>query len=421
MDNQTNEIDQWLIDPTLEESQLASPDLWLTNFDVERQVVFSKFGPYNKLFLRPKDFVKRFYHTVYPLLIEDWPLNEEFQFFDGFCTINLQLDIRFQATFKYAQSQLEILSEINEYIKNTYYSAILKLVKNELLSLQDDSWVRNGLGDIEKSIALVVSEMLVLENIQSQSVCTIYASFAEFPDVRPGKNHLYLSVLKQSYEVTEEKRDEQFRQQRLEDQQKWSYQQIQFEDFEQYAELEREKQIKDAEHQKQLLLNQELQLQEQLEIQERMQVERFQHENRLKELSLGLELQQKQQQSEQLRITEQQAHTEDLAHKALLKDQEVQSEIEKYAHKQVSWLTAKAKKTELRIQHEHQQEQLIFEMNAAKEKRQEERRMEIQEQNYEMTKNSDIYLRREIELLELDRKRLELHLENLAAKKNSER
>ena len=421
MDNQANEIDQWLVDPTLEEGQLALSGLWLTNFDVNRQVVFSKFGPYNKLFLCPKDFVKRFYHTVYPLLIEDWPLHEDFQFFDGFCTINIQLDIRFQATFKYAQSQLEILSEINEHIKNTYYSVIFDLLKNELLSLQDDSWVRNGLGDIEKSIALVISEMLVLENIQAQVVCTIDAAFAEFPNVRPGKERIYLSVLKQSYEVSEEKRAELFRQQQLEDQQKRVHQQIQFEDFEKYTELEREKQIKDAEHQKQVLLNQELQLQEQLEIQERMQVERFQHEKRLKGLALELELQQKQQQAEQLRVTEQQVHTEELAHKALLKDQELQSEIEKYAHKQASWLAAKAKKTELRIKHEHQQEQLIFEMNAAKERRQEERRMEIQEQNYEMTKNSDIYLRREIELLELDRKRLELHLENLAAKKKGER
>ena len=130
-------------------------------------------------------------------------------------------------------------------------------------------------------------------------------------------------------------------------------------------------------------------------------------------------MQQKQQQEERVRIAEQKAQAEMLAHKALLKEQEVQSEIEKYELKQARWLAAKAKRNELRIQHEHQQEQIKFEMDAANEKRQEERRMEIQEQNYEITKNSDIYLRREIELLELDKKRLELHLEIQAGKKKS--
>ena len=421
MNDQVNEIDPWLVDPSLEIALQANAEVWLANFDAGRQVVFSKLGPYSKLFMRPEKFVKRFYHTVYPLLIENWPLNEEIQLFDGFCTVNTQLDIRFQATFTYAQRQLEILSEINESIKNTYHTVITDLINNELVNLQDDAWVRTGLGDIEKSITLAVTEMLVLHNIQSQVICTVSASFAEFPDVKIGKQSLYLSVLKKSYEVTKEKREELFRQQQLEDQQKLVHRQVQLEHFEKNAELAQQKQARDAEHQKQILLNQELQLQEELEIQTRMQTEKLSHENRLKEIALDLELQQRQQQEEQSRIAEQKAHTKDLAHKTSLKEQEVYSEIEKYAHKQTSWLTAKANKNKLRLQHDHEQERLKFEMDVANEKRQEERRMEIQEQNYEMTKNSDIYLRREIELLELDKKRLELHLQNLASKKQSER
>lgn len=57
-------------------------------------------------------------------------------------------------------------------------------------------------------------------------------------------------------------------------------------------------------------------------------------------------------------------------------------------------------------------------MNAANKKRQEEERMQMQEQNYQVTRNSDIYLRREIELLELDKKRLELQLEIQGSKKH---
>lgn len=123
--------------------------------------------------------------------------------------------------FAYAQSQLEILSEINEYIKNTYHSIIIDLVNNELLNLQGDSWVRTGLGDIEKSIALAA------------------------------------------------------------------------------------------------------------------------------------ELQQKQQQAERIRIAEQQAKTEELTHQALLKQQEVQADIEKYEQKEARWLAAKAKKNELQLQHKY--------------------------------------------------------------------
>ena len=411
MNNPGTEIDQWLIEGALETGQELSSELWVANFDVERQVVLSQFGPYNRLFLRPEKFVKRFYHTLYPLLIEDWFLSETIQLFDGFCTINTQLDIRFQATFAYAQSQLEILSEINEYIKNMYHAIIVDLINNELLKLQDDSWVRTGLGDIEKSIALEVNELLVLENIQSQAVCTVKALFADFPDVQLGNERIYLSVLKKSYEVTEQNREELFRQQQQEQQQKLEHKQKQLENFEKNAELDRIKQAQDAEFQKRLLLDQQQQQQEQLEIETRLHESKVQHESRLREISLQAELQQKQQQAEHIRVTEQQVQTEELAHQALLKQQEVRADIEKYEQKHASWLAAKAKKNELQLQHEHRQEQIKIDMKAANKKREEKERMEMQEQNYQKTRNSDIYLRREIELLELDKKRLELQLE----------
>jgi hypothetical protein len=75
---------------------------------------------------------------------------------------------------------------------------------------------------------------------------------------------------------------------------------------------------------------------------------------------------------------------------------------------QASWLAAKNKEHELQLEQEQIQKQLKFDMDIANKKREEQRRIEMQEQNYETKKNSDIYLRREIELLELDKKRLEL-------------
>jgi hypothetical protein len=49
-------------------------------------------------------------------------------------------------------------------------------------------------------------------------------------------------------------------------------------------------------------------------------------------------------------------------------------------------------------------------MEVAHKKHEEQVQLEIQEENYNITKNSDVYLRKEIELLELDKKRLELQL-----------
>ncbi|NOR80207.1 MAG: hypothetical protein GQ529_05145, partial [Methyloprofundus sp.] len=384
MNNSGTEIEQWLIEGTLETDQELGSEVWVANFDVERQVVLSQFGPYNKVFLRPEKFVKRFYHTLYPLLIEDWQINEEVPLFDGFCTINTQLDIRFQATFAYAQSQLEILSEINEYIKNTYYATILNLINNELLKLQDDSWVRSGLGDIERCITLAVNEMLMLENIQPQAVCAVKASFAEFPDVQIGKENIYLNVLKKSYEVTEENKEELFRQQQEEQHQQWEHKKKQLENFAKDAELERIRQAQDAKHQKQLLLDQEQQLKEQLEIQARLHMEKLQYDKHLKEIALKVDLQQKQQQENQMRVAEQKSQAEELAHQVLLKEQEVQADIEKYEQKQVRWLAAKANKNELQLQHEYRQEQIRFNMRTANKKRLEEEQMEVQEQNYKI-------------------------------------
>ena len=404
MNNSGTEIEQLLIAGSLETANDYGNDVWVANFDVDRQVVFSQLGPYKKLFLRPEKFAKRFYHTLYPLLIEDWQISEQTQLYDGFCTIYTWLDIRFQATFTYAQSHREVLSEINALIKNTYFPVIIDLIKNELLNLRDDVWVRKGLGKIEKSTALAVNEMLAMENIQSQAVCVIKASFADFPDVQLGKESLYLSVLKKSYEVTEQNKNELFRQQQLEQQQQLVHQKNQLAHFAQVAELERLQQAQAAEHQKRLLQDQEQQLQEQLAIQARLHMEKVQHESRLKERELEVELEQKQQQEQKIRIMEQATQAEALKHQLLLKQQEVQAEVKKYELEQSSWLAAKAEISKFQLDYEQRQEQ---------------RRIELQEQNYQAMKNSDIYLRREIELLELDKKRTELQLEIQASKKDS--
>ncbi|MBT4145333.1 MAG: hypothetical protein HOE45_00320 [Gammaproteobacteria bacterium] len=72
MNSPGTEIESWLIEGTLNHDQRLEPEVWQVDFDEGRQLVFRDFGPYQKLYLRSEKFVKRFYHTLYPLAVEDW-------------------------------------------------------------------------------------------------------------------------------------------------------------------------------------------------------------------------------------------------------------------------------------------------------------------------------------------------------------
>ena len=419
MNSPGTEIERWLIEGTVEHELALGSDVWEVDFDEGRQLVLSKLGPYQKLYLRPEQFIKRFYHTLYPLSVEDWQISDQNQLYDEFCTIDTQVEIRFQATLEYAEMQIEILPEINEHIKNVYHQAISVQINKQLLNLQKDSWVRTGLENIEKAIELAVCEMLILDNIQSQTRCSIQATFAEFPDVQLGKEAVYLSVLKKSFKVSEEQREERFRQEQQEQQQLLAHQQKQLEHLERDAELVRQKQTQAAEHQMQLLLDQEQQQKEQLAIETRLHAEKIQHDSYLGDIALDVELQAKQEQRTRTRNAEQKSQLEQLSHQALLKEQELQADIKKYEHEQTRWLEAKDKAHRQQLDMEQRQRQLKFDMEAAYKKHEEQLQLEMQEQDYKSKINSDIYLRRDIELLELDKKRLELQLAIQESRKES--
>lgn len=420
MHNPGVEIEQWLIDGTVEPETPLGFDEWSATFDADRQVVLSELGAYSKLFLRPDNFIKRFYHTLYPLPVEDWLINHTIQLFDGFCSIETQLDLRFQANFTYAQNQVEILSEINEHIKQTYYTVIIDLINNALLKLQSNDWVRTGLTSVEQFIVAAVNEMLVLKNIQSQSVCSMKASFEEFPEVQVGQENIYLSVLKKSYQVTKSNREEIFRQEKQEQQQQLEHERKKLENLEKIAELERIKQAREAEYQKQLSLDEEKQQQAQLVIQARVHTEKLAYQMQLKENALQAELKQKDKYDRELREAERKIQSEVLEHKSLLQKQETRAKIERNKNEQASLLVAEAHKNAMQLAHEEEQEQLKYDRDVANKERLERQRMALQEKNYKMTRNSDIYLRREIELLGLDKQRMELQLDIQESKIKSE-
>ncbi len=409
MNNSTTAIDNWLVSVNPEDG-LTIDEVWESGFEVDRQVVYSKFGPYKKLFLRPEKFVPRFYHTLYPLPVEEWQCSEQVSLYDGFCSIDIVLDVHFQATFDYALSNMEILTELNEHIKQAYYGLTLDIVNRALLNLSDGAWIQDGLEAIEKKISLDVSEMLILQNIQSQVVCKLTPGFEEFPDVQFAKESVYLCVLKKSFEFNEQQRDELFKQQQEQEKQRVEHQRLQLQQINAAAELEREKQALQAENTKVLLQERALQQLEQFEIKRQMYEEKTRHNNCLQEITLAAELKQKQDKQSKLREQEKQNSLAQIAHQTKLKEQALEAKIAEYEREQASWRVAKNKDHAEELDLKQRQKQLEFDTDTGYKKRYEQQRVTLQEENYAARKKSDVYLKREIELLELEKQRLALQM-----------
>lgn len=343
MNSDNTEIDNWLIKDSSTGDTPAEFEKWEPIFDANRHLVYSKLGPFKRLFIRPEKFVKRFYHEVYPLPIEHWQMSKQIELYDGFCTIELALDICFQATLKYALNNIGILSDINAYIKNSYEEILINLIDNELLNLSDGVWVLKGITAIEDRISFSIGEMLILQNIQSRILCTINPTFKEFPDVQLAHKNVYLCVLKKNFESNLEKKEELFRQEQIIEQQNQEHQQKLITQAKQHAELERLKLAQDALNKKLLLEEQEQHLREHFEIEKRIHTEKVKHEQTLKEISLQAEIQQQQKHQARLRDAELKDHTALLAHQSRLQTEKLEAEIANYQYQQDRWKEIKNK------------------------------------------------------------------------------
>jgi len=409
MNNSEAEIDSWLI-AGIPEINSDQDEVWEPGFDVDRQVVHSKFGPYKKIFLRPEKFVKRFYHTVYPLPIEEWQCTEQIKLYDDFCSMDLTLDVAFQATFDYALSNIEILSELNEHIKNAYYGLVIDIVNRELLNLSDGAWVQEGLEPVEKKICTLVSEMLILKNIQSQVVCKLRPSFEEFPDVQFAKESVYLCVLKKSFEFNDQENEELFRQQQEQEKRKIEHKRKQLKRLDEIAEVDRQKQAVDAENNMNFLKEREKIQLEQFEIKKKIHADRIKHNNDLKEMTFKSQIDEKERLQAEERTSEEQEKINLLEHQAKLKARELEAEIVDFEREQANWREAKNKIHAENLDLKHRQKQLEFDTDVGYKKRYELQRLAMQEESFSARKKSDVYLKREIELLELEKQRLALKL-----------
>ncbi|MCQ8127048.1 hypothetical protein [Methylomonas rivi] len=340
MNSADNELEAWLAGEDLFEQNLPDPEQWVAGFDADRQVVVLKIGPFQRLFLRPGKFTKRFFHQLYPLTIETWPYRRQVNLFDDFCTVNIALDLRFQATLNYVQKNPEVLDSINRHIQGLYAAVIEDKINQELHKLADGGWVQKGLAEHEKRIAITVCEVLTQQHIQAEAVCHMTVVFADFPEVRLGKDSVYLHVLKKTFELNEEKNREHQRQQRYNEQQALQAKQQELEHLKQLAEMQRRIQLAEAEAQIQLLQDKEQQLARQLEVERRLHAARMEHEQQLKETSLEIELRSLQELDAKQRLAEARQLTERLAHQAVLADKQTLAEIQRRDSARRHWRAA---------------------------------------------------------------------------------
>jgi hypothetical protein len=335
MNNLSNELERWLAGDDIFADQQSAAEIWIAGFDADRQVVIAKFGPYKKLFLRPKKFTKRFYHQLVPLTIEHWPYHQQFKLFDDFCTVDMQLDLRFQATLPYVLINPELLADINQHIKHTYADLLDEIFNRELQTLDDGVWVQTGLADMEKRITTAVCELLAIQHIQSQAGCTISARFETFPNVMPGPHNVYLHVMKRSFEMTDLQNREADRQRQLHEQQALAEKQQRFEHLQQLTELELQEQAILAEKQRRILADQAEQLAQQLLIEQRLHEQQIKHAAQLKAIQFDSDLSLQEQQQTKQRQLESRELTAQLAHQAEMEDQQIIAEIQRRENAQL--------------------------------------------------------------------------------------
>jgi hypothetical protein len=229
--------------------------------------------------------------------------------------------------------------------------------------LGDGIWVEQGLSDLEKQMAQDINERLMMQHILPRAICHLTVRFEDFPNLQPGKDNVFLHVLKKNYQNQEEKNRAYFLQKTRLHEQRLMYKRQQLEKVRQYAEIEREKRAIELEKALLLLKEKEKKLADKLALKQKIHAEKARHKQALKELEIEYQVQLKQ----KLKTAERQAEIQDqdevLAHqaalmekrqqaeldrqerlqhyKSLLHEKKVQAEIERYEKQQKTWHEAR--------------------------------------------------------------------------------
>ncbi len=331
---------------------------WDPGFDAERCVVLSQLGPYQKLFERPYQFTKRFYHILYPLPIEHWHIHDQVSLYDGFCTIDVDLTIHFQATIHYVTRNEVEFENLNANIKMAYDELVWNIVQTHLLSLEDARWVQTGLARIEHAIALAVSELFLVHDLQAMTICALDSVFKDFPELKFREEAAYLMVLKKSFEMASEKKQAEFLHEQYLEQLRQEQERQRLDNLHVTHELALLKQAQDAEHQKKTLLDQEIQQLERFAVERRLHGDKVSHEALMNELSLGGQYQLREKQELLERQLAERSIDEKIALDIKIKEKELAAKIKLYEHEKKHWNKAKDQTSFHEIKQRQRQKQL---------------------------------------------------------------
>jgi hypothetical protein len=433
---QLSPLDVWLAEINAESDLINAT--WDPGFDGARQIVLLNLGPFQKSFLKPPLFKPRFYHQIYSLPVDEWRINNQIKLYGDFCVVDALLTIRFQATLKYAQANLEALPTINQHIKSRIESLIRDTVDQELHKMVDGEWVDQGLTSVERRIEAQVNEVLTLQNLQCRTLCEMITTFSDINpdnlDNRFAHQDIYLKVLKKNFEVKERQHKERLRQELLLEEQRLERQQRLIDKYNQEQTLLRMEQEQAALNNKRRLEEQERQLAEQFSIEQRVHREQIYHEQNLKLMEQEAAAKTQREMQTKSQEIEAQLLQDKLEHQNRIKAIQLQNEIAEFEKNQEAWNTTherlkiekieqekrlKQLETEAELalldtrQNEEQklQERLLHEklMHEARLKDMElEMQIQEHEKRFAATQQLDNYLRRDIELLILEKHRGDL-------------
>jgi hypothetical protein len=440
-------VDEWVTTQFLDITPQAN-NIWDPGFDSERRIVVTRMGPYQKVFLRPDKYIKRFYHTLYSITIAKWQLLDQIKLYEGFCTIDSELNIRFQASVKYAQSNVEILAGINEHIKSSFEGIVRDVIEKELLDLTDGTWIETGLTAVERQIETAVNEALMVKNVQCRTICTLKPSFQEFPDDdaldgRFSQESVYLNVLSKNFEFREKQARELQRQEEQLQAGKLQQQRKQMEMLNSEEQVKREKLAEQAENIKRSLLQQEQQLAEQHEIEARLHEVGLTHKNRLDEMEQLAKNERQEKQLENEQMMERKIQKEKRKQQVHLKEKRAEAEIEEFEKRQIMWNKARQREQHEKLQQKQRLKKQAMELDlkgqevSRAEQHKIDERLQLAEIKHQRemselklsaeveerkkraatAEQTNEYLRKEIEMLVLEKQRAELSMAITQAKR----
>ncbi len=437
MNTERSPLEQWLSE--IKAASDSQNQTWDPGFDGGRQLVVAKLGSIQKAYQRPTIFKPKFYHSVYNLSVDEWRFNSQTKLYGDFCTIDALLTIRFQASIKYAQAHLDTLPDINQHIKSSCNTLIKDVVEQELRQLSNGEWIDLGLANIERRIETVINETLTLQHIQCRALCEMLASFSDIDetaklDGRFAHDNIYLKVIKKNFEAQEQHQKERLRQELLIEGQRLERQKRLIDQYNHEQNLQRIEQEQSALNRKRQLEEQEHQLAEQLQIEERLYREKIFHEQNLKRMEQGAIADTQRHTHDQQLQMEELLLRERLEHQQKLKAIQLAAEIAEHEKNQETWNASHERLKIEKIEQEKRLKQLEIEAELAlldtkqneenklherllKEKMLHEARlkdMELEmqihehEKRFAATQQLDNYIRRDIELLILEKHRGEL-------------